>query len=93
MLQVNEPVICINDDFSNLKEPGDFYLPKFGLTYTVREVTALGITLNQIINKNFIFIKHGNLLTEPMFNEARFVSLKQNEEVEAFLFSNHKQST
>jgi hypothetical protein len=81
MLQVNEQVICINDDFSNLKDPGDFYLPKFGHTYTVRQVTELGITLKEIINKKFIFIKHGNLLTEPKFNHARFLPLRQNEEL------------
>jgi hypothetical protein len=81
MFSVGQKIVCINDDFSNLKDEVSLkyvILPKKGETYTIREITSLGLTLEEIVNKKFNFLAHNNLVTEPKFSSRRFVPLQHD---------------
>lgn len=76
-----QKVVCINDDFSNLKDSDslkNIELPKKDELYTIRDVTQLGITLEEIVNKEFILLAHNNLRSEPRFAPSRFAPLKND---------------
>ena len=78
MFTVGQKIVCVNDDFSNLKDSVSkkyVKLPRKGEQYTIREITAWGILLEEIKNEEFMFLKHNNMITEPSFSPSRFVPL------------------
>lgn len=75
MFKVGQQVICINDNFDNVKDKDGILYPVFGHTYTVRSIDEYGVLLKEIINKKFKWMKHGGLIAEPHFKPERFVPI------------------
>lgn len=88
-MQVGQKVVCINDVFTHPNTPIHFQnLPKYGVTYTVRELTYVQVNnthrvlLEEIQNKKvFIEIVMGKV--EPAFDAKRFVPLDEWEQMES----------
>lgn len=80
MFQVGQKVICINDNFDNIKNRHGCLLPKFGHTYTIRAMMEDGLLLREIINPEFYFIKL-KITSEPHFHQSRFVPAIDESEI------------
>ena len=88
-MQIGQKVICINDVFKHPNTPIHFQnLPKYGVTYTVREFTYVQanntyrVLLEEIRNKK-IYIDLVMAKVEPAFDAKRFVPLDELELMES----------
>jgi hypothetical protein len=88
-MQIGQKVVCINDKFTHPNTPIHFQnLPKYGVTYTVRELTYVQtnntyrVLLDEIRNKK-VYIDLVMAKVEPAFDAKRFVPLDEWELMES----------
>jgi len=83
-INIDTIVRCINDEFKDSKnnrfKKNDLTLPRYGFSYTVREIftnkDGTGIRLKEIINKKYFYGANKGFL-EPLFGIYRFIPVKK----------------
>jgi hypothetical protein len=88
-MKIGQKIVCVNDVFTHLNTLIHFQnLPKYGVTYTVRELTYVQtnntyrVLLEEIHNKKiYIEVLMGKV--EPGFDSKRFVPLDEWELMES----------